>query len=263
MGLERAWALGTGTVNRGRGEPVKTGNDDEQNSRGVVLKAAPMVEKIARTLLYEGYILYPYRRSALKNQHRWNFGVLYPESFTLATAGTAPNNMQIECLLFSGTQAAISVTVRFLHLAVSEPTDKERCSDVWQEAVERAVVAGKPLPQGSTPSYKREGWAYDEGRRALSWAKAGLTPTPAKQLPPAIRDIIKTLKETGKEMLDVIEGADWKTTMRERILSARRALLRHPWASRVLESRGEPTPTVIAYFDSMMGSSWPAASRST
>jgi AcrR family transcriptional regulator len=50
-----------------------------------------------------------------------------------------------------------------------------------------------------------------------------------------------------------IEGADWKTTMRERILSARRALLRHPWASRVLESRGEPTPTVIAYMDSMMG----------
>jgi len=41
--------------------------------------------------------------------------------------------------------------------------------------------------------------------------------------------------------------------MRERILSARRALLRHPWASRVLESRGEPTPTVIAYMDSMMG----------
>lgn len=50
-----------------------------------------------------------------------------------------------------------------------------------------------------------------------------------------------------------IEGADWKTTMRERILSARRALLRHPWASRVLESRGEPTPMVIGYIDSMMG----------
>jgi AcrR family transcriptional regulator len=50
-----------------------------------------------------------------------------------------------------------------------------------------------------------------------------------------------------------IEGADWKITMRERILSARRALLRHPWAPRVLESRGEPTPTVIGYIDSMMG----------
>jgi AcrR family transcriptional regulator len=62
-------------------------------------------------------------------------------------------------------------------------------------------------------------------------------------------------------MLDVVvaeinppvEGADWKTTMRERILSARRALLRHPWAASVLESRREPTPTVVAYIDSMMG----------
>jgi AcrR family transcriptional regulator len=50
-----------------------------------------------------------------------------------------------------------------------------------------------------------------------------------------------------------IEDADWKTTMRERILSGRRALLRHPWASQVIESRAEPTPMVIGYIDSMMG----------
>jgi len=50
-----------------------------------------------------------------------------------------------------------------------------------------------------------------------------------------------------------IEGVDWKTAMRERILSARRALLRHGWAAQVIESRAEPTPMVIAYFDSMMG----------
>ena len=29
-----------------------------------------------------------------------------------------------------------------------------------------------------------------------------------------------------------VPGADWKTAVRQRILSARRALLRHPWASR-------------------------------
>jgi AcrR family transcriptional regulator len=50
-----------------------------------------------------------------------------------------------------------------------------------------------------------------------------------------------------------IEGAEWKTAIRERILSARRALLRHPWASRVMESRTQPTPTVLAYMDSMIG----------
>src|SRR5437868_2344566 len=45
---------------------------------------------------------------------------------------------------------------------------------------------------------------------------------------------------------------DWKTAVRERILSARRMLLRHPWASRVMESRTRPTPNVMAYMDSMI-----------
>jgi AcrR family transcriptional regulator len=50
-----------------------------------------------------------------------------------------------------------------------------------------------------------------------------------------------------------VDGADWKTAIRERILSARRALLRHPWASRVMESRTTPTPVVLGYMDSMIG----------
>ncbi|MGZ8567702.1 MAG: TetR/AcrR family transcriptional regulator C-terminal domain-containing protein, partial [Actinomycetota bacterium] len=62
-------------------------------------------------------------------------------------------------------------------------------------------------------------------------------------------------------MIDVVVGeidlpiadADWKTTIRERVLSARRALLRHPWASQVIESRTDPTPTVIGYMDAMIG----------
>jgi AcrR family transcriptional regulator len=49
------------------------------------------------------------------------------------------------------------------------------------------------------------------------------------------------------------DGVDWKAAVRQRILSAREALLRHPWASRVMESRTEPTPTVLAYMDSMIG----------
>ena len=48
-------------------------------------------------------------------------------------------------------------------------------------------------------------------------------------------------------------GTAWKPAVRQRVLSARRALLRHPWASRVLESRTNPTPAVLAYMDSMMG----------
>jgi AcrR family transcriptional regulator len=50
-----------------------------------------------------------------------------------------------------------------------------------------------------------------------------------------------------------VVGTDWKATIRERVLSARRALLRHPWASQVIESRTDPTPAVIEYMDSMIG----------
>jgi AcrR family transcriptional regulator len=48
-------------------------------------------------------------------------------------------------------------------------------------------------------------------------------------------------------------GLDWKTAIRRRILSARRMLLRHPWAARVIETRSEATPAVIGYFDEMIG----------
>ncbi|MFE4633936.1 TetR/AcrR family transcriptional regulator C-terminal domain-containing protein [Streptomyces sp. NPDC056773] len=48
-------------------------------------------------------------------------------------------------------------------------------------------------------------------------------------------------------------GPDWQYVIRGRILSARRVLLRHPWAARVIESRTGPTPAVLAHLDSMAG----------
>jgi AcrR family transcriptional regulator len=48
-------------------------------------------------------------------------------------------------------------------------------------------------------------------------------------------------------------GTDWKAAIRQRVLSARDALLRHPWASQVIESRTSATPAVLAYMDSMIG----------
>jgi AcrR family transcriptional regulator len=50
-----------------------------------------------------------------------------------------------------------------------------------------------------------------------------------------------------------VSGTDWKSAVRQRVLSARRALKRHPWASQVIESRKNPTPLVMKYMDSMIG----------
>ena len=48
-------------------------------------------------------------------------------------------------------------------------------------------------------------------------------------------------------------GSDWRSAVRTRILSARRALQRHPWAPGVIESRTRPSPVLLAYIDSMIG----------
>jgi hypothetical protein len=95
------------------------------------------VERLAATLLYEGYLLYPYRRSSVKNQQRFTFGNLVPPPIAAAIGGSWW--MQTECLV-EGAQARVGVTVRFLHL--------HECEDGWQEAEERSIVLA-PMVAGS------------------------------------------------------------------------------------------------------------------
>jgi len=70
------------------------------------------VPKIADAVLYEGHVLYPYRQSALKNQHRYPFGTLYPESFCQQGAGD-DFALRLECLLL-GDAATATIRLRFL-----------------------------------------------------------------------------------------------------------------------------------------------------
>ncbi len=66
------------------------------------------LEKIANAVLYEGFMLYPYRKSSVKNQQRWHFGTLGP------VGGIDRTMMQTECLVEGGGQTAIDVKIRFL-----------------------------------------------------------------------------------------------------------------------------------------------------
>jgi hydrogenase maturation protease len=111
-----------------------------------------LVDQIANAVLYEGYLLYPYRPS-VKNRQRWTFGGLYPQSYSQAQEGTDPWMAQTECLAQADEGGCLSVRVRFLHLQVrrierfgpppvGEP--EAGCRSVWQEAVEREVEMGEP-----------------------------------------------------------------------------------------------------------------------
>ena len=74
------------------------------------------VEKIADTVLYEGYMLYPYRPSSVKNRQRWNFGVLCPQAYCELEPGSESSFMQTECLLNADATTRFTVKVRFLQI---------------------------------------------------------------------------------------------------------------------------------------------------
>ena len=146
------------------------------------------VKAIARSVLYEGYILWPYRRSALKNQRRWTFGGVYPRDHSNAGHPDDAWLMRSECVLETTGLVDLTITVRFLHVVdrrVVQGDTEERFVDAlsvdgvnhvsWQEAVEREVVVSlealrttagtrRQLEIAIEPGSSRERLVADDGR---------------------------------------------------------------------------------------------------
>jgi hypothetical protein len=127
-----------------------------------------LVEDIANAVLYEGYMLYPYRPSSVKNRQRWNFGVVYPQAHSKLQSGADNWFMQTECLAIAGPSAQLNLKVRFLQAVARTIGElKARCDEwpattdpgqepafrlaeslrvgdktlqAWQEAIEREIV---------------------------------------------------------------------------------------------------------------------------
>lgn len=123
-----------------------------------------ILAEVARAVLYEGYILWPYRRSALKNRQRWTFGGVYPPAFAAASSGVDRSAVSAQCLLQASHEARLDVTVRFLHVvarqAVQRDADGWRAVDhvtvddrrvlSWDEAIEREITISLPVSGGRT-----------------------------------------------------------------------------------------------------------------
>jgi hypothetical protein len=113
--------------------------------------SADPVRQIADAVLYEGYILWPYRRSALKNRQRFTFGGVFPPAHT-ARHEDDRSTMQTQCLVEGEAGASVDVEVRFLQVVMrqvaddrGEPVDElvvdgERHLS-WEEATERELRA--------------------------------------------------------------------------------------------------------------------------
>jgi len=105
---------------------------------GVSLDA---VRRIADAVLYEGYILYPYRASAQKNRSRWQFGVVMAPGYA-AVDPSESSFTQAECVLEHAGQPELQIILRFLHVqrrSTEGALAPGAAAGAWDEAVEREI----------------------------------------------------------------------------------------------------------------------------
>ena len=138
---------------------------------------ATSLNQIVNAVLYEGYMLYPYRPSSTKNQcERFTFGRVYPAAYSTALHGAEHCMIQTECLLHCQAEGStLEVSVRFLQPTwrevgvIASPSDRlrdgkepqyrpvrelvvgGRLYQSWQEAVEREIKLS-PIPVGTGAS---------------------------------------------------------------------------------------------------------------
>ena len=120
---------------------------------------------VADAVLYEGYLLYPYRANSSKNQARWQFGVLGPPGAADAGIGE-DDSLSAQVIVAPRINPSISVEVRFLqlqHRGVEKDAGGGRFEPVeelssgsqswvrWDEAVEREITFGPLAIESDLP----------------------------------------------------------------------------------------------------------------
>ncbi|HEY2747636.1 MAG TPA: hypothetical protein VGL86_23605 [Polyangia bacterium] len=142
------------------------------------------VRRIADAILYEGYVLYPYRASSRKNRYRWTFGVVAPRAWS-AAGGCEPSAATLECVIETADGAsapAIDGALRFLHVerrsveaanaggfvAVPSLTAGGEEHITWEDGVERelpfTVAAGAGELAHGWPASRESRPLRDDGR---------------------------------------------------------------------------------------------------
>jgi hypothetical protein len=152
-------------------------------------------------LLYEGYILYPYRPSAVKNRQRWTFGGVLPEDYVRTHATGDAASVQTQCLVCGTAATRLDLRLRFLQVVEREVAALDPVSDLpadavhslrrvaaldidgrpyaaWQEAVEREVrvsdcALGAVLARPHRVAFTFPGGSETEGLRRADGLVAG------------------------------------------------------------------------------------------
>jgi hypothetical protein len=170
------------------------------------------VRRVADAVLYEGYILYPYRASSQKNRSRWQFGVLMPPAYAAADPSET-TTARAECVFTRDGEPSVDVVVRFLQVQ-RRTRPGPGAPDTWDEAVEREAsitVAGAALfgdgtaePFGIPGGEEHEATADGEVIRRRQ-ALRGIVTVRATELPgpwQAARLTVGVTNQTAAGLLD-------------------------------------------------------------
>ncbi|WP_043268526.1 hypothetical protein [Streptomyces sp. CT34] len=99
------------------------------------------VRQVADAVLFEGYVLYPYRASAAKNRLRWQFGVLVPPRWGADRA--EHSHQRTECLMEPRSDARLRAELRFLR--AQRRTVQRLCPDGEFETVPELELPDRVL----------------------------------------------------------------------------------------------------------------------
>ncbi|MBU8813076.1 hypothetical protein KL953_29795 [Mycolicibacterium goodii] len=156
---------------------------------------------VADAVLYEGYLLYPYRADAAKNQCRWQWGVLGPAGAESAGIGE-DSSLSAQLLVRGGDRAQVTVAVRFLQLQ--------------HRSAERARV------RGSQVTFEPVGELTSGGRSWLSWDEAVAHHITFGPL--SVGELVGDPEVPTRHPIAVPAGSDTESVDGGRLVRIRRAL---------------------------------------
>ncbi|MFE9258089.1 hypothetical protein [Streptomyces sp. NPDC006879] len=152
-----------------------TDRSDTRPGTSEVQDVFAQARAVADAVLFEGYVLYPYRASARKNQFRWQFGVLAPPDRTAATG--EPGLQRTQCLLEPRSATRVELELRFLRVRrreVEQTTDSgrtyrpvpeldlpDRVLVPWDEGLEERIRLHAPLEGLFGPQAHRHTVRFD------------------------------------------------------------------------------------------------------
>jgi hypothetical protein len=213
-----------------------------------------LAKKIADAVLYEGYILYPYRASAIKNRQRFTFGVLMPGDWAARHQSGETGRIQTECMIAGGAPQ-IDVRVRFLQLVAREVG--RVCPDPSRSDTARSNTAPAPeqevqLEFEIVPELEVDGEIHQTWEEAVEReiVAAGLIVPELVATPIVVR-----WSSAAEQTSETLHGADGATVgaivrhrraIEARVTIGAQQLAEHLWRIRVEVENTSPLPADVA-----------------